>query len=121
MMEKDKFDIKIIDIEEKSFQLGMLMSVFVFEILETFENNSADITAFVSYNNPEGGYESVTAERITLDKETGEIALFCAGIERPIFWDEFDLTAKDIIINELHHLYKSEKIFTDLSGKSDVH
>ncbi len=119
-MEKDRFDLKMIDIEQKSFELGMLMSVFVFEILETFENSSADIAAYINIYAQDGNSLPLEMEKITLNRETGEIILNCAE-GKPVLWDDLDLVAKEIVMNELHHRYKADRLYRGLSDNGGVH
>jgi len=120
-MDKDRFDHKMIDIEQKSFELSMLMSVFAFEILETFENSSAGITAVINITNAEGVFVTLETLRVILNRDTGEILIECADTDEILSWDDLDLAAKNTIINELHFRYKSEMLFSGLSDDGEVH
>lgn len=120
-MEKDRFDHKMIDIEQKTFELGMLMSVFAFEILETFESGSADINASVNVVNAEGVTVQMESERVTLNRETGEISLECPDAENRLLWDDLDLSSKNAVINELHFRYKADRLYHGLSDDGEVH
>lgn len=121
IMEKDRFDHKMIDIEQKSFELGMLMSVFAFEMLETFSGNSADITATINFVTGEGNPLQLETERIALDRETGDITIYCMGDANRLLWDDLDLSAKNTIINELHFRYKADRLFSGLSDDGGIH
>jgi len=120
-MDKDRFDHKMIDIEQKSFELGMLMSVFAFEILETFENGIAEVSAYISFINEEGAAVQLETEHISLDRETGVISVGCFDREEGLLWDDLDLSAKNLIINELHFRYKADRLFNGLSDEGEVH
>lgn len=120
-MEKDRFDHKMIDIEQKSFELGMLMSVFAFEILDTFENGIADVNASINVLNADGAAVMMESERVLLNRETGEITIECTGNENLLLWDDLDLSAKNTIINELHFRYKADRIFSGLSDDGGIH
>ncbi len=120
-MEKDRFDHKMIDIEQKSFELGMLMSVFAFEILETFENGSAEVNALINFVNAEGTAARLETERIVLNRDTGEITIECMDTESRLLWDDLDLSSKNTIINELHFRYKADRLFSGLSDNGEVH
>lgn len=121
IMEKDRFDHKMIDIEQKSFELGMLMSVFAFEILETFSSKSAEINATINMVTAEGNTLQLETESITLNRETGEITIDCIDGENHLMWDDLDLSAKNIIVNELHFRYKADRLFSGLSDDGGVH
>ncbi len=66
-MEKDKFDMKIIDIEQKSFEIAVLMSGFALEILGIFENMSVALDAEIPYYDNENGYITLEIERVYFD------------------------------------------------------
>jgi len=121
MMDKDRFDHKMIDIEQKSFELGMLMSVFAFEILETFQNGSAEVSAFINIINADGAAVQLETEAISLNRDTGVISIGCIDREDGILWDDLDLSAKNIIINELHFRYKADRLFSGLSDEGEIH
>lgn len=121
LMEKDRFDHKMIDIEQKTFELGMLMSVFAFEILETFDGNFAEINTEINYTDMEGSSLRLETESVVLNRDTGEISVNCTGVEKSLIWDDLDLTAKIIIINELHYRYKSEKLYKGFSDDGGIH
>ena len=120
-MEKDKFDKKMIDIESKSFEVNMLMSGFVFEILESFEEMKAEIYGELPYFDPSAGYKTIIAESIALDIENGIILLSAQGMNVPVMWDELNIAAKEIVIAELHHKYKASKLYETLTEKEDMH
>jgi hypothetical protein len=120
-MEKDRFDDKMIDIEQKSYELGMLMSVFAFEILETFESGSADIAASVNVVNVDGVTVQVESEKVILNRDTGEISVVCSDMENRLLWDDLDLSAKNAIINELHFRYKADRLYKGLSDEGGIH
>lgn len=120
-MEKDRFDHKMIDIEQKSFELGMLMSVFAFEILETFADKSVEINAAFNFVDADGASIQLETERISLNGETGEIKIDCIDEKSSLMWDDLDLSAKNTIINELHFRYKADRLFSGLSDDSGIH
>lgn len=120
-MDKDRFDHKMIDIEQKSFELGMLMSVFAFEILETFENGRADVSAYINIINEDGLVVQLETEEVSLNRDTGVILIKCINREEGLSWDDLDLSAKNTVINELHFRYKSDNIFNGLSDDGGVH
>jgi len=120
-MEKDNFDKKMIDIESKSYEVNMLMSGFVFEILETFDDMKSEIYCELPYFDPDSGYKTVIAESISLDFENGIIQLIGEGMKSPIMWDELNIAAKEIIIAELHHKYKTTKLYKNLTVKEEIH
>lgn len=120
-MEKDKFDKKMIDIENKSFEVSMLMSGFVFEILETFAEKKGEIYCELPYFDHTTGYKTIIAESISLDMETGVVLIATEGGKTPVMWDELNIAAKEIIIAELHHKYKSTKLYDNLTAKEEMH
>ncbi len=120
-MEKDRFDHKMIDIEQKTFELGMLMSVFAFEILETFEGNTAEVNAAINYTDYEGSALRLETESVVLNRDTGEISVNCIEIKDPVMWDDLDVSAKIIIINELHYRYKAEKLYNRFTDDGEIH
>lgn len=121
IMEKDKFDIKMVDIESKSYEVNMLMSGFVFEILENFDEMKSEIYAELPYFDPNSGYKTVIAEYVFLDTENGIILIEAQGIKNPVIWDELNIAAKEIIIAELHHKYKASKLYNNLTFKEEMH
>jgi len=110
-MEKDKFDFKMIDIEQKAFELSMLMSLFAAEIIETF-NGSVDIDFCIGHY-IDNNYVSLNIERVLYNDDS--IALISPALDSPILWDDLSISAKDIVINELHHKYKSKKLYEQIS------
>lgn len=120
-MEKDRFDHKMIDIEQKSFELAMLMSVFAFEILETFENATAEINTVINFINGEGFSVQVETEVAVLNRDTGEITIGCMEADNMLSWDDLDISAKNAIINELHFRYKADRLYRGLSDEGEVH
>lgn len=117
-MEKDKFDVKKIYIEQKIFEAGMMMSNFVVELLETFPEMKCAIEVQVSYNDYEKGYVAVDAESVFFNAETELINIGLRDIEAPVLWDDLDLSARDIILNEIHHKYKSDLIYKNLTSSA---
>ena len=83
------------------------MSGFVIEILGTFAEMKADINVQIPYNDYEKGYVGINVITVYIDIETELINLQCENMDNPIQWDELDFSAKEIILNELHHSYKS--------------
>lgn len=121
-MEKDKFDVKAVNIGQKTFELGIMMSGFVLEILGTFEGMRADLNVQIPYNNFEKGYLGINVIAVYIDSETELINLECENMDRPLPWDDLDFSAKEIILNELHHCYKSAILYRNLSsGDGDLH
>ncbi len=120
-MEKDKFDKKMIDIESKSFEVNMLMSGFVLEIIENFDGRKGEIYAEFPYFDPDSGYRTAVAESVYLDEENGVILVGAANMKNPVMWDELNVAAKEIIIAELHHKYKSSIIYRNLTPKEEIH
>ncbi|HPJ34773.1 MAG TPA: hypothetical protein PK358_08060 [Spirochaetota bacterium] len=120
-MDKDKFDLKMIDIEQKFFELGMLMSVFAFEILEQFDNGTAVISVLLDIVTNEGESVEIETEQVSLDRETGEIKIKCANLDDNLVWEDLDLSAKNAVINELHFRYKSDRLYDGLSGDGEIH
>ncbi len=120
-MDKDKFDIKMIDIESKSYEVSMLMSGFVFEILEDFDGMKCEIYCELPYFDPATGYKAITAEYISLDIENGTLLISAQGMKDSVMWDELNIAAKEIIIAELHHKYKAAKLYDNLTFKEEMH
>lgn len=120
-MDKDKFDKKMIDIESKSFEVSILMSGFVFEILEDFDEMKCEIFCELPYFDPTEGYKAITAEFISLDVENGTLFITAQGMKTPVMWDELNIAAKEIIIAELHHKYKAAKLYDNLTFKEEMH
>ena len=120
-MDKDKFDNKMIDIESKSFEVNMLMSGFVFEILESFNETKSEIYCELPYYDPGAGYKTIIAESISIDIENGIVLLEAQGMNTSVMWDELNMAAKEIIIAELHHKYKASKLYNDLNTKEEIH
>lgn len=121
-MEKDRFDVKAVNIGQKTFELGIMMSGFVLEILGTFTDMRAELNVQIPYNDYEKGYLGVNIASVYIDMETELINLQCENMENPLLWDDLDLSAKEIILNELHHCYKAEILYKNLSsGDGDLH
>ena len=120
-MEKDKFDNKMVDIESKSFEVSMLMSGFVLEILEGFNGMKSEIFCELPYCDPGSGYKTIITESISLDIETGIVLIETVGVQTPVMWDELNIAAKEIIIAELHHKYKAAKLYENLTLKEELH
>jgi len=121
MMEKDSFDKKMIEIESKSFEVNMLMSGFVFEILESFNEMKCELYTELPYFDPSAGYKTIFTESMSVDIESGIILINAKGIKNPVMWDELNIAAKEIIISELHHKYKASKVYDNLIVKEEIH
>lgn len=115
-MEKDKFDVKIVYIGQKIFETGIMMSGFVVELLETFPEMKCAIEIQISYNDYEKGYVAIDAESVFFDLETELIYINFRNIESPVLWDDLDFSAREIILNEIHHKYKSDLIYKNLTS-----
>lgn len=116
-MDKDKFDIKVIEIEQKLFELNMQMSLFVSEILQSFRNNLAEVEVTIVLCDAEGGFSKVEALKVFFNEELSSIEVYCRGLDEPLFWEDLDLSSKYILLNEIHHKYKAAKIYQSLSDK----
>ncbi len=116
-MDKDRFDILMIEFERKQFELNMEMALFVSDILQTFKNNCTEVGCVIAFCNAQGEYSILEAAKIFFNRETCEIEVYARGNDKPFFWDELDFSSKYIIMNEIHHRYKSNKIYTGLSDK----
>jgi hypothetical protein len=120
-MEKDKFDLKMIDIEAKSFEVNMQISGFAYEILAEFSDHKIWIEVELPYFDSARGYINVNTRSVYYNKDDGLIYIEAEELQNPASWDDFNIAAKEIIINELHHKYKAEKLFKSLSGKDELH
>jgi len=120
-MEKDKFDKKMIEIERKSFEVNMLMSGFILEILECFNDLKCEVYCELPYFDSVSGYKTLIAESVSLDLENGIILLQAEGLKTSVMWDELNIAAKEIIIAELHHKYKASKLYKNLTLKEEMH
>lgn len=123
-MEKDKFDVKIVYIGQKIFETGIMMSGFVAELLETFPDMRCAIEIQIPYNDYEKGYVAIEVESVFFDMETEFININCRDIETPFLWDDLDFSAREIILNEIHHKYKSAILYQHLTSdpkEGDLH
>lgn len=120
-MEKDKFDEKMIEIESRSYEISMLMSGFVFEILECFDGMKSEIYCEIPYDDLSSGYRTVTVESVSIDIENGVVMVEAEGIKPAIIWDELNIAAREIIIAELHHKYKASKLYENLNPAEEIH
>lgn len=120
-MGKDNFDQKMIEIESRSYEVSMMMAGFVFEILETFSGLKCDIYCEIPYLDIMAGYKSVAADSISVDPENGIISLTADGVSGPVMWDELNIAAKEIIISELHHKYKSLQLYKNMTVREEIH
>lgn len=120
-MERDKFDSKVIEIESKSFEINMLMTGFVLEILGSFSGMRSEVQAELPFYDPDGGYFSLNTKTVFYNTGDGMITVEANELQTPVIWDDLNITAKEILINELLHKYRSVKILQNLSGKGEVH
>ena len=120
-MEKDKFDIRMIEIESKSFEIAMLMSGFVLDILENFDGMKTDVQAELPYFDPHTGYRSLTLKSVFFNPVSNLINIETEELQTSVIWDDLNVAAKEIIINELHHKYKSVIIYQSFSGQKETH
>jgi hypothetical protein len=111
----------MVEIESKSFEISMLMSGFVFEILENFEDLKSELYCELPYYDPSSGYKTVLAEFIYLESDTGVLLITARDVKTPVMWDELNIAAKEIVIAELHHKYKSLKLYNNLTMKEEMH
>lgn len=117
-MEKDKFDNKLIEIESKSFEVNMLMSEFVLEILETSDNMKSEIYCELPYYDSDKGYRTLIADAVFLDMDTRQILVTEVMLNGAVMWDDLNIAAKEIIITELHLKYKSSGLYNSFNVKN---
>jgi hypothetical protein len=124
-MEKDKFDDKIVYLEHKVFEAGIMISGIVLELLETFPEMKAEIEVQVPFNDYEKGPVSIDVEAVFFNGETELIEINCRNMEEPVLWDDLDFSSRVIIMHEIHHKYKAEVMFRKFSSsdtpEKDIH
>ncbi len=120
-MDEDRFDRKIIDIESRSFELSMLMAGFVFDILHQFNGFKATISCEIPYCDQNHGLRIITVNSLSLDNENGTINIGAEGVEQSLPWDDLNLAARESIITEINHVYKSIKLLENFSSKEEIH
>lgn len=120
-MEEDRFDRKIIDIESMSFELNMLLAGFVFDILHCFDGYKTDISCEIPYLDPVSGLCIVTVNSLHLDNDRGVIDVIADSYSEPLMWDELSISARESVVVELNHKYKSLKLLNNLKAGEDIH
>ena len=124
-MEKDKFDDKIVYLEHKIFEAGIMISGLVLELLETFAEMRSEVEVQVSFNDYEKGCIQVDVESVFFDAETELIRVNCRNMAESVLWDDLDFSSRVILMHEIHHKYKSEVMFRKLSSsdtqQKDIH
>ena len=124
-MEKDKFDDKIVYLEHKIFEAGIMISGLVLELLETFAEMKSEVEVQVPFNDYEKGCIQVDVESVFFDAETELIRVNFRNMSEPVSWDDLDFSSRVIIMHEIHHKYNSEVMFKKLSSpdtqQKDIH
>jgi hypothetical protein len=124
-MEKDKFDDKIVYLEHKVFEAGIMISGIVIELLETFPEMRIEIEVQLPFNDYEKGYITIDVEAVFFDTETELITINCRNMKEAVLWDDLDFSSRMIIMHEIHHKYKSEVMFKKFSSsdtpEKDIH
>jgi len=124
-MGKDKFNDKIVFLEHKIFEAGIMMSGIVLDLLEMFSEMKAEINVQIPFNDYEKGYIAIDVETVFFDTETELIKINFRNMEESVLWDDIDFSSRVNIMHEIHHKYKSELIFKNLSSsdpaEGDIH
>ena len=119
-MSVELFNKRIIAAQEKLFDSEVLVTGCVYDLLKEFHNSRAEIYAEVPYLDRTGGYRSIIVDSVYLDDAAGAISAACSEGTQ-IVWDDFDLSAKEIIMNELFIKYSSDAIYNDFSAGDEIH
>jgi len=121
-MEKDKFDDMIVEIENKTFEINMMISAFAAEMLAYFEDLKIDVNAEIVYDYDGTDPQRIFVETVYYNPEDELIYIKPENDEKVICWDDLDLSTRDLLINEMHCRYKSDLLFRKMnSSDSDIH
>lgn len=118
-MSVEHFNKRIIAAQEKLFDSDVLVTGCVYDLLKEFDNSRAEIYAEVPYLEKNGGYRSFIVDSIYLD-DAGAISVISGEGVRTV-WDDFDLSAKEMIMNELFIKYSSDAIYNNFSAGDEIH
>lgn len=119
LMGIEDFNSKIIAAQEKLFDAEVIITGCVFDILKNCEGSCAEIYAEVALLG-RGGYTSLVVRRVFLDGEYDSITVSDGGGITAV-WGDFDIAAKEIIMNELFQKYSADKYYEDLSTGEELH
>ncbi len=121
-MEKDRFDDMIVEIENKTFEINMMISAFAAEMLTHFEDLKIDVNAEIVYDFDGGDPKRIFIDTVFFNPEDELIYIKPEGEAGVICWDDLDLSTRDLLINEMHCRYKSDLLFKKMnSSDADVH
>ena len=108
-IERDKFDEMIVDIDSRLFDVQVLISRFVVEMMEEWPEHRVDIEITI----PVISGDAVVLHRVVnavLGTDGGSSLVFMETDGQKLTWEEMDVASQYIIANRLHGVYVTKKI-----------
>jgi hypothetical protein len=108
--ERDRFDDMIVEIDTRLFDVQMLLSRFVVELLEAVSGNLLTVDLRL----PVAGDAGVVLHQVSqvqLHSGGGAAILITVGISDLLTWEELDVASQYVLANSLHRAYVSGKLY----------
>ncbi len=120
MIEKDKYDEMMVQIENRIFDVQILLCRFITAIMEELNVTEYELDGSFPFIRDDGSLVICT-EKIIYDNETEDLMIISKNYQKKINWTELDISILHQIANEIHMKYVSDRILKELSSKEEVH
>lgn len=117
--EKDRFDEYSIEIGRRIFDLQIMISRYVGELIKEFPQENAAFELELALQ-VDGVYEVKNINSIFYDEILESVIISCDDGFETDFGD-LDVSSQQIIADTLLMKHRSDKIFRDLSGNTEKH
>ncbi len=104
----------LIDIGSRIFDIQSMMAGFIREIMHELGRSSMDIDIELPYMEGDH-YRIVRTRAISLDAEDLKLFVTTDVPDLVVVWHEIDVIVQELIANDIHMRYVSDRIMTDLS------
>ncbi|MFC1670318.1 hypothetical protein ACFL20_07980 [Spirochaetota bacterium] len=120
ILAKDKFDKMMINICNYMFDIRILLSRFICDLLEQYEESEVGLDLSFPFEK-DGKYEIVRGKNIFYDIDDESIKVTTDSDFGVIDWGELDINSQDAIANYIHLNYVIKKIDKNISIEDELH
>ncbi len=118
-MDFDGLNRRIIEIQEKLFDAEMQVTRVALELLNSC-GGKISLNIEIPYLTAAAGYRTFASEEFFFDVDNNQLVLSeSSGIIAA--WDQIDIQSKELIVNEVYAKLTSDRIYSRLSAKDEIH
>jgi hypothetical protein len=111
---REHFNRRVTDIGTAMLDVQMQMAGFILELLEFFDDYSADIELSIPHQKNDV-FENIEVKKIYYNREDEVLRVSLHGINEDLEWNELNIIAQDLITTFLHMKYMADDIFGKIS------